>query len=103
MCTCKHASMTIKCVDESVYDCSLYVETSVTHQALSLKASGMSGLTITVELNKAERDMPPKSDKRAPLMATTGCPEPSNFSACRKKKKKGSKTVIAERAMKNKR
>lgn len=59
----------------------------VTHQALSEKAAGMSGLTMTVELNKAERDMPPKSDKRAPLMATTGCPEPSNFSAWRNKKK----------------
>lgn len=58
---------------------------SVSHQALSLKASGMSGFTMIVELNKAERDLPPKSDKRAPLMATTGCLEPSNFSACKKK------------------
>lgn len=53
----------------------------MTHHALSLKASGMSGLTMTVELNKVDRDLPPKSDKRAPLMATTGCSEPSNFSA----------------------
>lgn len=56
---------------------------TMTHQALSLKASGMSGLTMTVELNRAERDLPPKSDKRAPLMATTGFSEPSNFSAWR--------------------
>jgi len=57
---------------------------------------------MTVELNKAERDLPPKSDKRAPLMATTGCPEPSNFSAWRRKnrkdvklgKRKGAKAVV---------
>lgn len=67
----------------------------VTHQALSLKASGMSGLTIIVELNRAERDLPPKSDKRAPLMATTGCPEPSNFSAWRKKNNKQTKVKDA--------
>lgn len=60
---------------------SMSVHNSVTHQALNLNASGMSGLTMVVELNKAESDLPPKSDKRAPLMATTGCPEPSNFSA----------------------
>lgn len=58
---------------------------SVTHQALSLKASGKSGFTMIVELNKAERDLPPKSDNRAPLMATTGCPELSNFSAWKNK------------------
>lgn len=71
----------------------------VTHQALSLKACGISGLTMTVELNNAERDLPPKSDNRAPLMATTGCVEPSKFSAWRKKKKrrrKVSKKVIQE-------
>lgn len=76
----------IGCVDNLVFVCvrvSVGVDekATVTHQALSLKASGMSGLTMTVELNKAERDLPPKSDKRAPLMATTGCSEPSNFSA----------------------
>lgn len=71
----------------------------IAHQALSLKACGISGLTMTVELNNAERDLPPKSDNRAPLMATTGCVEPSKFSAWRKKKKrrrKVSKKVIQE-------
>ena len=68
------------CVCVCVCEC-LRERSTVTHQALSLKASGMSGLTMTVELNKAERDLPPKSDKRAPLTATTGCSEPSNFSA----------------------
>lgn len=62
---------------------------TVTHQARSLKASGKSGLTMTVELNRAERDLPPKSDRRAPLMATTGCSELSNFSACRRRKEGG--------------
>lgn len=65
----------------------------VTHQALSLKACGISGLTMTVELNNAERDLPPKSDNRAPLMATTGCVEPSKFSAWRKKKKEEEKCL----------
>lgn len=71
MCVCL-----LMCVSVGVSE-----HTTLTHQALSLKASGMSGLTMTVELNEAERDLPPKSDKRAPLMATTGCSEPSNFSA----------------------
>lgn len=75
-----------QCVDNSAcVSGGACVHTSVTHQALSLKASGMSGLTMTVELNKAERDLPPKSDRRAPLTATTGCPEASNFSAWREK------------------
>lgn len=74
---------TVQCVNNSVYVFS-YVgvaEHTTTHQALSVKASRMSGLTITVELNKVETDLPPKSDKRAPLMATTGCSVLSNFSA----------------------
>ena len=53
-----------------------------THQPLSLYASGMSGLIMTVLLKEAERERPPKSDSLAPLMATMGCPEPSKFSAC---------------------
>lgn len=53
----------------------------LTYQPLSLYASGMSGLIIRVLLKDAERDLPPKSESFAPLMATMGCPEPSNFSA----------------------
>lgn len=53
-----------------------------TYQPLSLYASGMSGLTMRVLLKDADRERPPKSDSFAPLMARTGCPEPSNFSAC---------------------
>lgn len=64
-----------------------------TYQPLSLYASGMSGLIITVLLKDAERDRPPKSESFAPLTATMGCPEPSNFSAYTKQETKG-ETVI---------
>lgn len=56
-----------------------------TYQPLSLYASGMSGLIIRVLLKDAESDRPPKSDSFAPLMATTGWLDPSNFSAYEKK------------------
>lgn len=58
----------------------------LTYQPLSLCASGMSGFIIRVLLKDAESDRPPKSESFAPLMAKMGCPEPSNFSACDKKK-----------------
>lgn len=47
----------------------------------SLKASGLSGLMITVLEDRTDRLLPPKSETRAPLMAITGCLEPSNCSA----------------------
>lgn len=56
----------------------------LTYHPLSLYASGMSGLIMSVLLNDADRDRPPKSDSLAPLMATMGSPEPSNFSAYRR-------------------
>lgn len=48
----------------------------------SLKASGLSGLMTTVLEDRTDRLLPPKSETLAPLMATTGCLEPSNCSAC---------------------
>lgn len=82
------------CVNNSVcVSVGVCVHTSLTHHARRLKASGKSGLTMTVELNRAERETPPKSDKRAPLTATTGSPEALNFSAWRKEQTV-SKTVI---------
>lgn len=38
-------------------------------------------MIIRVLLKEADSERPPKSDSLAPLMAMTGCPEPSNFSA----------------------
>lgn len=58
-----------------------------TYQPLSLYASGMSGLIIRVLLKDAESDRPPKSESFAPLMATTGWLDPSNFSAYEKKER----------------
>lgn len=64
----------------------------------SLNASGISGLIMTVLDDKTDKDRPPKSDSRAPLIATTGCREPSNLSACleelRRKKKLNEKAVF---------
>ena len=43
----------------------------------------MSGFTMTVLEDSMERLRPPKSETLAPLIAITGCLEPSNLSACR--------------------
>lgn len=58
------------------------------YHPLSLNASGISGLIMTVLDDKTDKDRPPKSDSRAPLIATTGSLEPSNFSACLGKSRK---------------
>lgn len=60
------------------------MEPRLTYHPLSLYASGMSGLTMRVLLNDADRERPPKSESFAPLMATMGSPAPSNFSAYRR-------------------
>lgn len=43
----------------------------------------MSGFIMTVLDDRTERLRPPKSETRAPLIAITGCLEPSNLSACK--------------------
>lgn len=57
-----------------------------TYQARSLKDSVQSGFTRRVLEETTERLRPPKSETRAPRMATTGCREPSNLSACKARK-----------------
>lgn len=44
----------------------------------------MSGFTMIVLEDSTERLRPPKSETLAPLMANTGCLEPSNLSACKR-------------------
>lgn len=59
-----------------------FVQPHNTYHPRSLQASGMSGFTMTVLEDSTERLRPPKSETRAPLIAITGCLEPSNLSAC---------------------
>ena len=62
-------------------DCVSSFFPTLSNQPLSWWASGKSGLMDVTPLMVVERDLPPKSDTRAPLMATTGKLEPSNSSA----------------------
>jgi len=45
----------------------------------------MSGLICVVLEFSTDMEQPPKSDRRAPLMASIGLDEPSNVSACKGK------------------